>query len=65
MARKKEYRPYLRIGIDQDTFEKSQEILKTLKLTIGEVIGMLCNQIVLHRKIPFEMKAEDKNSERE
>lgn len=61
---KKKYKPYrvnFRAVVDKATFDETQEILKILNLTIGEVIGMLCNQIVLHRKLPFEIKATSLN----
>ena len=65
MAKKnKPYRVHFRAVIDQDTFEEAQEILKILNLSIGEVIGMLCNQIVLHRKLPFEIKAKEADQEK-
>lgn len=62
---KKKYKPHrvnFRAVVDKSTFDETQEILKILNLTIGEVIGMLCNQIVLHRKLPFEIRATSHNT---
>ena len=60
MAKKqKPHRVSVRVVVDKETFEKAGDILEILNLSIGEVIGMLCNQIVLHKKLPFEMKVED------
>ena len=61
MAKKnKPFRAYFRVVVDKDIFEEAQEILKELNLSIGEVTGLLCNQIVLHRKLPFEIKAQER-----
>lgn len=65
---KKKYKPHrvnFRAVVDEATFEEAQKILKILNLTIGEVIGMLCNQIALHRKLPFEIKATSPSEENE
>lgn len=59
MTKRKEYKPYVRLVINKETFEETKTILESLNLTIGQVVSMLCNQIVLHRKIPFELKAKD------
>lgn len=57
----KPYRAHFRAVVDKHTFEEAQEILGVLNLTIGQVIGMLCTQIVLHRKLPFEIKDKRKD----
>lgn len=52
-------RPYIRIYADQEIFNEAQQILKSINLTINQVMAMLCDQIVIQRKIPFEIKAKE------
>lgn len=59
MAKRKECKPTIRLSIKKETFEETKKILESINLTIGQVIVMLCNQIVLHRKLPFELKAKE------
>ncbi len=60
----KTHRVYFKFYVNKDVFEEAKEILETLNLTMGEAMCMLCNQIALHRKLPFEMKAKEKEGDR-
>ncbi len=59
MKIRKQHKPSLRLSIDKETFEETKSILESINLTLGQVVSMMCNQIVLHRKVPFEIKAKD------
>lgn len=52
-------KPFCRLYIDEAIFEEAERILRELNLELRDVVAMLCNQIVLHRKLPFEMKAKE------
>lgn len=61
MAKQKNqsFRASIRFYIDRDVFDETQDVLGELNLKLGDVITMLCTQIALHRKLPFEIKARE------
>jgi addiction module RelB/DinJ family antitoxin len=60
-TKRKECKPSCRLSINEDVFNEAKLILEELNLKLGDVVGMLLTQIVLHRKIPFEVKAKEED----
>jgi addiction module RelB/DinJ family antitoxin len=46
-------------SLDPILQERVQNILDRMGLTLSDVVTQLLYQIILHRKIPFEMKLPD------
>lgn len=52
---KKRIEKRIRISVNTETFKKVEELLKTINMTPSQVIGMMFTQILLHKKIPFDI----------
>ena len=53
----------INIRIDQDLKNESEELLKKLGLTMTSAMNIFLRQVVLQRKIPFEITLNEEPNE--